>query len=500
MDEPRYARLALEKIGTGGLIVSNANTFRGGLTLASASQVQLNSVGAAGTGPMVFAATDAELNYSGGGAITWTNDITVNNGVRGILSADDGNTLEVAGVISGAGSLWRPNNFSEQGTLILSGANTFGGGFTLAGGTLILKHPRATGRGAFSIGDPLFFNGSSLNVQAGVNLSGGEALTNAVVLNRFVTFGGTNALELAGPVTLAFTSPQVSINVDTPASVVISGPLGGAGFGINKTGDGLLTLNSVATFDGRLGISTGPLAIGPAGAVPNAADILVGGSGLLDVASAPGFTVGVGQELRGAGTVLGDITVAGELIPNGSIFTFTFSNNLTLTASSTTTMNINRNASPAPEQVACHGSLQFGGVLVVNNFGPPLQLGDTFDLFGFSGNPGNFASFTLPPLDAGLAWNTSNLGVNGTISVVSTGPTPPQLANPQLATPTSFIMTVNGGTANGQFRVLTHTNVDAPALHWEVLSTNTYDASGNLTVTNLVNPAESMRFFRTVEP
>jgi len=493
------AKLALVKTGTGGLILSNANTFSGGLTNLTASQISLNSIGAAGTGPIVLATNNAELTTSSGGSATWTNDIILAAGAQGIISAADGNMLEIASIIGGPGGLALPNTLFKQGPLTFSGDNTFSGGMVHAGGTLTLNHPRAAGVGTLSIGDPLVYNGSAIALVAGVDLSGANAITNAVTLNRFFSFAGTNALELSGPVTLAFSTPQVSLNVNNPAGVVISGPIAGTGIGFNKTGD-LLTLTGVSTFDGRLSISTGPLVIGAGGAVPNTAEILLGGSGELDVTAVPGFTIGGTQLLSGYGIIRGDVTVQGQFKPAGFIFTLSLSNNLTLAPGSTTLVEISRNTLPAPKQVICAGTLTFGGDLVVTQFGDPLEAGDTFDLFGFTGNPGNFASITLPPLASGLMWNTDNLAVDGTISVVASAPSAPQISNPQLTTPTSLVMTVSGGTANGQFRVLTHTNVDAPVINWEVTSTNTYDGSGNRTVTNLVNPAEPKRFFRTVAP
>jgi hypothetical protein len=81
----------------------------------SASQIFLNTDGAASTGPIVLASTNAELTCSGGGSITWT------NGAQGIISAEDGSNLEVANVISGPGGMLstseeqrRSNSFSVR--------------------------------------------------------------------------------------------------------------------------------------------------------------------------------------------------------------------------------------------------------------------------------------------------------------------------------------------------------------------------------------------------
>jgi hypothetical protein len=200
-----------------------------------------------------------------------------------------------------------------------------------------------------------------------------------------------------------------------------------------------------------------------------------------------------------AAKVNGAVTINGILTNNASFNAVVFSNNLTMAAGSINVFVINR-SNQTGTNLTCLGNLTFGGHLIVNNFLAAPQAGDTFKLFSFAGNPGTFATLTLPPLNAGLIWNTSNLAVNGTISVISTTPSQPQLSGPQLIGDTNFVLTVTGGTANGPFRVLTHTNVEEPILNWTTLSTNTYDGSGTLTLTNLVNPTEPKRFFRTVQP
>jgi hypothetical protein len=493
------AKLALVKIGTGGLILTNARTFSGGITNASASQIFINSPGAAGTGPITLAHTNSELTYSGGGSTTWTNDIILAANTQPVLSANDGNTLEIAGVISGPGVLRRDAAFGKQGPLAYSGDNSFAGGFVLAGGMVTLNHPRAIGRGLFSIGDPAFFAGASLVIVPGVNLSGANALTNSILINRDFTIGGTNAIEFAGPVVWITNSTQRSINVTNPAGIVISAPM--SGYGFNKNGSGLLTFNSVCSHNGPSTVSSGPLALGPLGEFTGVTTILVGGGGSFDVSAVTGFVVKPTQALRveNGSRVSGHVTINGALTNNALFGPAIFSNNLALATGSTSVFTINR-FNQTGTNLLCLGSLTFGGQLIVNNFSGALQAGDTFKLFAFSGNPGSFANLTLPALDPGLAWNTSNLAVDGTISVVSTAAAQPLLANPLLPTPSNFVMTVTGGATNGQFRVLTQTNVAEPMANWTAISTNTYDGNGSLTVTNAVSPAEPQRFFRAVQP
>jgi hypothetical protein len=488
------AKLALVKVGTGGLILTNSKSFSGGITNASASEIFINSAGAAGTGPLVLAQQDAELVYSGGGTLAWSNNIILQT--NGVISAADNNTLELAGVISGPGALIRTNTLFQQGPLNFRGDNTFTGGFVLFGGLAILSHPRGAGLGLFTIGNPTF-TGGTINILPSVNLSGGNAITNAVLVNRDFTVGGTNAIEFAGPMVWITNATQRSINVTNLAGVVISGPV--SGYGFNKTGQGLLTFNGVCSHNGPSTISVGPLAIGPAGAFTGATTFLVGGSGLLNVSAVPGFAIRTNQTLSGSGKVVGDVIVNGGLFPGDVFSTLTFSNNLTLGASSTTTVRISRNFQTV-EKAVCYGTLIYGGSLVVSNVGATLIVGDTFDLFGFTGAPGIFASLTLPTLDPGLTWNTDNLPVNGTVRVVSLTPASPQLINPALLNSTNFVMTATGGVANGQFRILTQTNVAEPLTNWAAISTNNYDSTGSVVLTNPVNLAEPQRYFRIVQP
>jgi hypothetical protein len=72
--------------------------------------------------------------------------------------------------------------------------------------------------------------------------------------------------------------------------------------------------------------------------------------------------------------------------------------------------------------LAVSGALNYGGALVVTNLGGTLAGGDAFALFQANAFNGNFSSFSLPPLSAGLVWNTNALG-NDLLTVVQTAPT-----------------------------------------------------------------------------
>jgi MYXO-CTERM domain-containing protein len=71
------------------------------------------------------------------------------------------------------------------------------------------------------------------------------------------------------------------------------------------------------------------------------------------------------------------------------------------------------------DHMSVDGLLTFDGILEVkllNGF-MPID-GDSFDLFDWSSVSGEFDQLLLPPLVPGLAWDSSQLYVTGTLSVV----------------------------------------------------------------------------------
>src|ERR1019366_1134414 len=123
-------------------------------------------------------------------------------------------------------------------------------------------------------------------------------------------------------------------------------------------------------------------------------------------------TVGSDGTLAGIGTIFGAITVSGTLAPgDAAIGTLTFGSSLAL--SGTTSLEINRTAVPnADKIVMSSGTVTLGGNLTVVDLGGALASGDTFDLIDGT-IAGGFATFTLPSLVAGLAWDTSQLAPGG---------------------------------------------------------------------------------------
>ncbi len=139
-----------------------------------------------------------------------------------------------------------------------------------------------------------------------------------------------------------------------------------------------------------------------------------------------------------------------------------------------------------------------GGTLIVSNIGATaFTAGDSFQLFNAASFSGAFANVILPPLSAGLAWNTNNLNTAGTLSVIIN-------ARPGFGAVASsggsLIFTGAGGVANGSFYLLGATNLANPATNWLRLLTNQFDAGGNFDFTNGFVTNAPQKFYRLQLP
>ena len=139
-----------------------------------------------------------------------------------------------------------------------------------------------------------------------------------------------------------------------------------------------------------------------------------------------------------------------------------------VTLAGTTLMELNRSLSPNSDRLVVGGTLAFGGILqVVLGAGAPApQAGDVYQLF----NKGSGSAFSgdqsAEPvgLPGGLTWDTSNLAVNGTISV--TGAVAPPTIGTVSLSGGNFVFSGTGGTEGNTYYVVTSPNVAAPLASW----------------------------------
>ena len=192
---------SLLKTEAGTLVLNGINSYAGGTTIY-AGDVQISSdtnLGIASGG----------INLKGG-TLTVASRIATSRQIdidqRGTLNVTDGNLLFALGDISGNGDLVKDGN----GTLVLSGANTFKGDIGIRNGFLQVNNDAVLGDVSNDItflGGVLSTTGSfatsrdfNLNANGGFNVAGSTQLTvnGNVVGSNVLVKGGAGALVLNG--------------------------------------------------------------------------------------------------------------------------------------------------------------------------------------------------------------------------------------------------------------------------------------------------------------
>ena len=507
------------QLGTGGgdwVIVDGTGTNG----QVQAGNVQLSVAG----GTLEFGSTNSSPSMDAGFA---TNGAVTVNGAPGTFNMNSG-TLKVFGM-SMAGNGTANANFNMNGGTLLLGANSFsgaggnggsvvtavitngaiystnGGTFTLSqrapasltisGGLLrvgtlsLTTGTAATGTGTVnlnggvlnctnvSVGSSaangagtIFYNGGTL--QMGTNISALFKQNNLVPLTNAVQAGGA-IIDSAG-FSSTFNWPLIS----DPA-------LGGLpDGGLVKVGAGTITLNTGNSYIGNTTVSNGTLLV--TGSLSNGT-----------------VTVTAAGTLGGSGTIGGSVIVNGTIAPgnSGAIGTLTVTTNVNLNG--TTFMKLNA-ATVTSDNLSApgagQGSIALGGALVVSNINAsPLQAGQTFTLLSSPSLSGSFTSIQPATPGSGLAWNISNLGVNGTLSVVSSGGGPTTNATITHVTLSGTNLLVHGTNNNvpnnvGHFVALTATNIAIPLSNWVPVVTNLYNPDGTFDYTNPIVPGAPRQF------
>lgn len=297
-------------IGGGTLTLGGVNTY----SHVNGTQVREGSTLIVGSDANLGAASNRVLLRNGSTLrLTSSFDLVrafVLEGVGNYNHIDTlANTTTITGVISGESGLQKDGS----GSLILTGANSYIGGTTIAAGTLQIGNGGAGGSllGNISNNGALVFNRSGSLTFDGL-VSGTGTLTQAgpgtLVLTGNHSYSGGTSIS-AGTLQLGAggTSGSVAGNISNNGALVFNrgdslsyaGIISGTGT-LNKQGAGALTLSGANTYTGATTVSAGRL--------------LVTGSlaGLVQVNS--------GATLGGTGNIGGAVTVAngGTLAPGTS--------------------------------------------------------------------------------------------------------------------------------------------------------------------------------------
>ncbi|MDB6057456.1 MAG: Extracellular serine protease precursor [Verrucomicrobiales bacterium] len=310
----------LTKNGSGICTLSGANTYTGKTIINSSAQITINNSGgdaALGTAPGSFVADQLTLN---GGTLSVGSAANAvlppNRGVTigasgGTLNVGSTKNLEVQGVIAGSGALTSSGATGQSVTL--SGANTYTGKTSVAGGTLIvsslnsvsggtasssLGHPTTVANGTIAIGTgagntTMIYNGPGETSDRVIDMTGTTG-------NTVIQADGSGALVLTAVNTASanglknFTLTGSSTATNTIGKIVDST----AATTINKTGAGTWTLAGANTHTGGTQIGNGLLNFGNANALSSGTFSFTAG-GSFDNTTGSDLTVANAMTLSG---------------------------------------------------------------------------------------------------------------------------------------------------------------------------------------------------------
>ena len=351
--------------------------------------------------------------------------------LSGSLTVTVNNDATIDADLNGSGQLIK----TGPATLTLTGGNTNTGAIIVKGGRLLATGggwyaSRSIGSGSLTVSNGAVAEfsvahgfGAGSGGYAATLTSGGSLQFDhenyvsglTITAGNIIGAGEIRTVSATYNINGAATSSLFSCNVNLVSSctfnvgkgssatdLTVSGTVYGAG-GFTKSGTGLMQLTGGGTYAGTTTISAGTLQVD--GSL---------GTNLVTVASSATLA-GTGI-VNGATTNLSNGTIAPG---DAGIGTLSFSNSLTLNIGSKTLMELSKNGGvPTNDLMIVAGPLTFGGTLTVTNIGTnALAAGDSFKLFNAGSFVGSFNATNLPPLAAGLIWNTNNLTVNGRISV-----------------------------------------------------------------------------------
>jgi autotransporter-associated beta strand protein len=435
----------------------------------------------------------------GSGGQNWTitnangSTLTLNNGSSSPAIVVT-NTATLASPVAGTDGFTK----SGPGTLVLAGANSLSGILYLDTATSAAVNDGAVcisrSASVANVTSPIYLK----NNNSGSSMLQLDGSASPVVVTQDLSLAGRNApviaiASLAGSNTLAgnfiLTSGGGYYWFDSEAGATL-----------NLAGRIPSSAPSVPSARTLTFLGAGDFVV--TGTISNANGYAVslvksnsGSVALNGVNTYTGPTTVSGGTLAGVGTIAGPVTIAaGATLAPGNSAVGTLTINSALTNSGTFLMRLNKSAGGLTnDNIAGVTTLVFGGPLQLVSTGNQITAGDNFKLFSAAAYRNTITGISPAVPGTNLLWNTSNLAVNGTLSILL-GAVKPQVGNFRLAG-TNLVLSGGGGAAGYGFSVLGSTNLATPLTNWSLVITGVCDGSGNFVATNRLPTANPWLFY-----
>jgi autotransporter-associated beta strand protein len=334
------------------------------------------------------------------------------------------------------------------------------------------------------------------------NANGSE--DKVLVLNGSTVFDSAGASNnFQGSITLVGTNNVFGLRSDLHLWNSIGGA-GGMAVGASPVGagTGTLWLEVANNYSGATVISnTYQIVVGASSSLGSSSLIRVDSGATLDVSAPASLSLGAGQTLSGAGTVIGGnvhFNTGSTLapgFPDNNPYTLTMNGNLTLQSGSTNLVVVKKTTSVANDTVVGLTSVTMAGTLVINNVGNPLAAGDAIQLFSASSSYSiSFANVIPTTPGSGLIWDYSTLNSDGKLRVIAIPQ--PDITDIMVGGGNVVLSGTNNGSASTHYVVFSSTNVTLPLNQWQPLVTNPFNPDGSFSWTYTIVPAETSRFYR----
>ncbi len=438
--------------GSGGTVYLTGTINNTGTTLVlngSAVSPEYKLQGATINGGTLSTPNGGELTATQAGGtlsgVTVAGTLFTGQIVRTYVDIQDGLTLAAGGVVTmygngvldflGSQSLTGTGTVDFEDNLVIDGVQkglyvpNSGDTLTIASGVLVHGITGFVGSttGGFVTNDGTIAadGGGTITVENDTNFSGGTLTGGSWQV------GGTSSLDLLGA--------GISTNA---ADILLSGA--GAQFNQNTSSSPALAAFVTNAAAGSFTIEDGTN-FTSASAFANAGTVTVGSSstfspggtgniytqtgGVTNLASgtlgATGASVIIdGGSLSGPGTVMGNLTNAGEVDLGSAAGTLTVSGTYTQFTDGTLTLKVGGTAAGSQfDQVNVSGTTALSGTLDVslsNGFAPGL--GTSYAVLNFASVTGSFSTFNSPQIDGLAAFSTSFTATSLNLVAATTAP------------------------------------------------------------------------------